>query len=151
MRFKKRGLFGNRRAEESHEMPFTIAELTFFAIFAYFLISFAAGIARDTTFQKNYLARDIATTMDAIYASPNDIFYVYPPSPFNFSRYTLELKNERVMVGERNSNAKETTYWFADLSDTKFTQESLDDMTTVAINKTKGSKPEIIPLLTQEG
>jgi hypothetical protein len=151
MRFKKRGLFNSKRAEESHEMPFIMAELTFFAIFAYILIVFTVGIAKDTTFQKNYLARDIATTLDAIYASPNDIFYIYPSSPFNFSKYTLELGSERVKVGERDSDVKETTYWFADLSGAGFIQEKLDDITTVAINKTRGAKPELMPLLIPEG
>jgi hypothetical protein len=146
---KKRGCSG--MTEETHEMSFTMIELIFAIVFAYLLTVYVVGIAKDTTFQKNFLARDIATTIDAVYASPNEIFYVYPPSPFNFTRYTLELANEKVKIGVKKSDGTDTLYWFADLSGTKLATERLEDMTTIAIAKTKGAKPKIIPLLNQEG
>jgi hypothetical protein len=149
MRFKKRGLFTSRRADSTHQLIFIIAEGIFFGLFAFLMFSYVNNLAKDPTFQKNFLARDIALTLDTAYASPSDLFYIYPYSPTNFSSYTLRLADEKVELGEKGTGKRSISYRFADTKADKAKLERLDTIDTIILNKTREAPLRIIPVKTQ--
>jgi len=150
MRFKKRGVFVSKRAEETSEGLSTIGEMVFFAIFAFLISSFAYGVYRDTTFQKNYFARDIAMTIDVLYASPNDIIYIYPTTPLNLTGFSLAINQHNVRLADKGTNAREIIYWYADIKDKLIETPKLDNLTTVLFKKKEDGVVEAIPIKIRE-
>ncbi len=114
-RFKRgiRGIFGNRKAQTEHESMWTLSELVFFSIFVVTLLVFASTVWKNTTYQQNFLARDMAMTLDTLYISPQRITITYP---HNVSQYNFIYVGELARVGEADSFDKRTDrmYWFAD-------------------------------------
>ena len=48
-----------------------------------------------TTYEKNYIAREVALSLDAVYAAPGDIEYTYSMRNYKF---VVEIKNSKVFV-----------------------------------------------------
>lgn len=113
MMLLKRGVFRGRRAQTEHEAMWTIAEMVFFSIFLITLMLFARSAWRNTTFEKNYLARDMAMTINTIYMAPQRLTFSYP---YNASKYNMLYQGSVVRVGDAESKNKKTDriYWFAD-------------------------------------
>jgi len=109
----KRGIFRGKRAQTEHESLWTVIELTFFALFMVSLVLFVANVWKNTTYEKNFLARDLALTLDTLYMSPQQVSWLYP---HNSTRFQLWLVGNNVRVTTIKSTAKqdERRYWFAD-------------------------------------
>jgi hypothetical protein len=109
----KRGIFRNKRAQTEHESMWTLAELVFFSIFMITLLLFAYTVWKNTTYEKNYLVRDMAMTLNTLYMSPQRLTLTYPN---NVSKYNFLYSGNVVRVGEADSLNTQTdrTYWFAD-------------------------------------
>lgn len=112
----KRGIFRGRRAQTEHEAMWTLSELVFFSIFVVTLLLFARSAWKNTTFEKNFLARDMAMTINTLYMAPQRLIYSYPN---NASKYSLLYQNNVVRVGDADSEnkKKDRLYWFADEED----------------------------------
>jgi hypothetical protein len=108
-----RGLFRGKRAQTEHESLWTIIELTFFALFIVSLLLFVFNVWKNTTYEKNFLARDLALTLDTLYMSPQQVEWLYP---HNATDYKLMMSLNNVKVGSIGSTSKqdERRYWFAD-------------------------------------
>lgn len=50
---------------------------------------------KGTTFEKNYIAREIALSLDVVYAAPGDVEYTYSMRTYKF---VVEIKNSKVFV-----------------------------------------------------
>lgn len=109
----KRGIFGNKRGQTEHESMWTLSELVFFSIFVISLLLFSYSVWKNTTYQKNFLARDMALTIDTLYISPQRITLTYP---HNVSQFNLLYSGNLVRIGEEDILNKQTdrTYWFVD-------------------------------------
>ena len=59
------------------------------------LASYVDRASEETTFEKNFLARDIALLIDALYASPGNVNLEYPQDTFWF---TFEFNKNQVQV-----------------------------------------------------
>lgn len=96
-------------------------ELILAAIILVTFFLFVKGIRENTTLEKNYLARDIALTIDAVYAAPGEISAAYPTDELkddaNMNKYIVELKDNLVRVREPAEQISKI-YWFADNSQT---------------------------------
>jgi hypothetical protein len=109
----KRGIFRGKKAQTEHESMWTLSEMVFFSIFVITLLLFSYTVWKNTTFQKNFLARDMAMTLDTLYMSPQKLTYSYPN---NVSDYNFIYAGNLVRVGEADSLNTQTDrmYWFAD-------------------------------------
>jgi hypothetical protein len=109
----KRGIFQGKRAQTEHESLWTTIELVFFALFMISLLLFVSNVWKNTTYEKNFLARDLALTLDTLYMSPQQVSWLYP---HNATKYQLRLDQNNVRVTSVGSSAKqdERRYWFAD-------------------------------------
>jgi hypothetical protein len=108
-----RGLFLGKRAQTEHESLWTMIELTFFALFMVSLLLFVFNVWKNTTYEKNFLARDLALTLDTLYMSPQHIEWLYP---HNATDFQLRMSQNNVRVSSKASSSKqdERRYWFAD-------------------------------------
>ena len=57
---------------------------------------------KGTTLEKNFIARDIALALDAVYAAPGDVEYTYSMKNYKF---VVEIRNSKVFVKESPSEA----------------------------------------------
>jgi hypothetical protein len=109
----KRGIFRGKKAQTEHESLWTIIELTFFALFTISLLMFVMNVWKNTTYEKNFLARDLALTLDTLYMSPQHVAWLYP---YNTSAFQFMMGQNSVRVASIGGSAKqdERRYWFAD-------------------------------------
>lgn len=63
------------------------------------------------TLEKNYIARDIALVLDAIYAVPGDLEYAYSERGYP---YVIEFNNGRVSVKKSGDDKNAGVYGFFD-------------------------------------
>ncbi len=92
---------------------FGAAELVLFgmAVLCLLLIGFKLS---ETTYEKNFIARDMALLIDTIYASPGDVEYVYDLSAFYSKGMSFDLKIKDRHVTVYDSGYKNPyTYVFA--------------------------------------
>lgn len=91
---------------------FRAAELILFglAILCLVLIMFKL---KETTYEKNFIARDMALLIDTIYASPGNLEYIYDMKGYGFD---LEIKNGYVYVFDSGYKNPQS-YRFAEKED----------------------------------
>jgi hypothetical protein len=102
-----------KKGQTEHEEMWTLFELASFFFFMIVLLTFSYTVWKNTTFQKNYLARDMAMTLDTLYISPQKLSYIYPN---NVSGYNFIYQGNMVRVGEEDilNQQSDRKYWFAD-------------------------------------
>ena len=72
-----------------------------------------SDVENSTIFEKNFLARDIALTIDSVYASPQDLVYVYAENTSEF-HITIKKNKVRVKAPLQEGEEVEKIFWFAD-------------------------------------
>ena len=99
---KKRGarLFNNKHGI-SHDLFFNVFELILAAIVIIALFKFVNDVAEQTIFAKNYFARDMSLLVNALYAAPGDVDYIYNEST---SKFIFDFNSNRVTVYEEGDS-----------------------------------------------
>jgi N-acetylmuramoyl-L-alanine amidase len=91
---KKRGLFHGRKAEE--EIYTVIIDLVLLAIVLVTLLFFIKDIAKNTYFEKAYLARDLALTADVMQTGHGETHYTYKNQ--QLSNFTADFKENKASI-----------------------------------------------------
>lgn len=108
---------GKRGAEGVTVIGFLIIGLLFAGIVTTGIVERAWSAIKGETLEKNYIARDMALLLDAVYASPGDVEYVYSMKGY---KYVVELKNSRVIInkpGAKEQNAGFYAYFDGGIKD----------------------------------
>lgn len=72
-----------------------VAGLVLAAIITLTFLDKAVNDLKGETLEKNYIARDIALALDAVYAAPGDIEYTYSMRDY---KYVVEIRDNMVRV-----------------------------------------------------
>jgi len=73
-----RNVFSSKKAQgATTDLVLNIAELLFILISVVSTLAFINHWVADTTFEKNWLSKDIALMVDTIYTSPSNVFERY--------------------------------------------------------------------------
>lgn len=90
----------NKKAGMNDLLLKSLTNLILLAIILAALLGYVRDVVTDKSFEKNFLARDISLTLDALYAAPNDAYVDYTTKEGVF---TFDFKQNKVIV----SSAKE--------------------------------------------
>ncbi len=90
----------NKKAGMNDLLLKSLTNLVLLAIILAALLAYVRDVVTDKTFEKNFLARDVALTLDALYAAPNDAYVDYSTEEGIF---TFDFQQNKVTV----SNAKQ--------------------------------------------
>ena len=131
---KKRGLFLGKKAQAQHEILFTIFEVLVFAFFTYLLFAFVNDVEDNTTFEKNFIARDLAVMVNTVYTSPSSIVYNYPEDKKDF---VVKVQNNMILVkNQGQDDAVGIKYWFAvESPDNPVMEEEYSTGDNIKLNK----------------
>jgi hypothetical protein len=77
-----------------------LIDLFFLAVVLIAMLAFVHASGSQTSFERQYIAKDIALLANAIYASPNNIMYFYSENDFP---YTISFTPGIVKVAESGS------------------------------------------------
>jgi len=108
MTVRKRGLFLGKKAF-SHDLFFDIFELFLVVVIVLALANFIADVADQTLFEKNYLARDVSILIDAIYAAPGDVAYLYDEKT---TAYQFNIAKSKVTVNKDKEQATPNAIYY---------------------------------------
>src|SRR3989338_3929843 len=64
------------------------------------LMSYVKSVEKDTLFEKDYLAKDMALIIDANYAAPGEIDYSYKNTRVDIKKFNFEFKDQKLRVTE---------------------------------------------------
>ncbi|MBI2141357.1 hypothetical protein HYU16_02940 [Candidatus Woesearchaeota archaeon] len=100
-------VLGKRGAEATTvEVWFVVIGLILAALVTTGLLKKTVDDIKGKTLEKNYIARDIALALDAVYAAPGDVEYTYSLKKYKF---VVEIKDSKVFVkdslGEKDATA----------------------------------------------
>ncbi len=87
-----------KKAQVTHEVFYTILELLMLALFLGFGFYFVMGEAQNTTFEKNYLARDLALSLSTITIAPANIYYSYLSDRALIQKFVYLFQPQKVTV-----------------------------------------------------
>ena len=115
-------IFNNRKGL-SHELFFNVFELVLASIVLLSLLYFVNDIAKQTIFEKNYMARDIAVLLNTLYAAPGEVTYNYNEKVEYFS---FDFSNNEVKVyGKDDKESTNIFYPFAQNKNVPFQDKKL--------------------------
>lgn len=83
----------------THEMFFNIFEIVLAFIVILALFNFVNGIVKQTIFEKNYLARDLAILTNTVYAAPGEVIYNYNENAKEFE-FSFDFKPNNIEIKE---------------------------------------------------
>lgn len=133
--------FGKRGDAVSVETGFFVMTLVIsLAVSAPFIQKTVSDI-RGETFEKNYIARDIALMIDALYAAPGDIEFIYSLKSYKFD---VELKDSEVFVRKSACDKKEVGGIYAFFGDRK------NGLKAVIMPKNKDSVKEMLIVFSKK-
>ena len=139
--FNKRGM--------TNELFFNIFELILAAIVLLSLLTFVKGVANQSIFEKNYLARDLASTVNTIYAAPGDVDYNYYENSKGFVFFTEFAPNRIFAYEKEEKNPEQHIYYpFAEDKKIQFSYNTMNHSSQVQIkfsknnNKITAEKPK---------
>lgn len=78
-----------------HEMFFTAFELMLVAVIGLALFNFINSAAAGSIYEKSYLSKDMALTVNALYAAPGEVVYNYNE---NVKLFILDFKPGKLEV-----------------------------------------------------
>ena len=120
MQIKKRGakLFNNKSGI-SHDLFFNVFELILAAIVIIALFKFVNDVAEQTIFAKNYFARDMALLVNALYAAPGEVSYIYNEDT---SKFRFAFNSNKLTVYEEGDSEdnRNIIYFYAENENTPF-------------------------------
>ena len=109
------------------------------------LWGFVAKIQDNTAYEQEFLARDMATIINSVYASSGDVLLNYP-SYRNTFRFSYDFSANEVSVSDAKKSF-EATYHFVEDTSLKFTYTSLYPGSI----ENKGSEESVRPLFIKRG
>jgi hypothetical protein len=107
-----------RAAAAMEVILFAAFSLVFAALVVFGQFHVVTNILDASALEKNYLARDIALVLDAVYAAPGEVTYSYELT----GKFCVDVENSRVYVRKRARNglecadekrSEQTSYRFA--------------------------------------
>lgn len=93
----RRGILEKRGDVSTVEVGFIAVGLLLAGAVTLGMLKKTVDDIKGTTYEKNYFARDIALALDAVYAAPGDVEYIYSMKGYKF---VVEIKNSKVFVKE---------------------------------------------------
>ena len=127
----------NKRGAEL--FPILIGLLLFGIIAVTFLK--LRDISSDTTLERGFIARDFALLLDAVYASPGDVSYVYDLKEY---RFRFDIDSSAVYVREKDNPQKFASYRYSKPADVSTDSYSFTSPKELEIRKT-GNFVRILP------
>ncbi len=125
MQRKKRGskIFNNKKGI-SHDLFFNVFELILAAIVIIALFEFVNDVAEQTIFAKNYFARDMSLLVNALYAAPGDVSYIYNEDT---SKFIFDFNSNRAVVYEEGDSEdnRNILYFYAENENQPFQDTTL--------------------------
>lgn len=103
--FGKKAILGN--------VLFFLIDLIILVIVFFLMLWYVDQVVESTTFEKNFLARDSALLIDALYASPGNIAIDYPQNTFWFS-FNFDKNKVEVYEAGSSSIRKPDSYFIED-------------------------------------
>lgn len=85
----------------THDLFFNLFEFLLFGFVILALLFFIRDVSNQTIFEKNYLARDLATVSNAVYAAPGDVVYTYKETSGKFS-FTFNFVKNKIEINDLN-------------------------------------------------
>jgi len=122
---KKRGTkFFNNKKGISHDLFFNVFELILAAIVIIALLQFVNDVAEQTIFAKNYFARDMSLLVNALYAAPGDVAYIYNEDT---SKFIFGFSNNKLTVYEQGDSEdnRNIFYFYAENENFPFQDATL--------------------------
>ena len=97
----------------SHDLFFNVFELILAAIVIIALFKFVNDVAEQTIFAKNYFARDASLLVNALYAAPGEVSYIYNE---NTGKFIFDFNNKKLTVYEEGDNEdnRNILYFYAE-------------------------------------
>jgi hypothetical protein len=116
-------LFNNKKGI-SHDLFFNVFELILAAIVIIALLQFVNDVAEQTIFAKNYFARDISILVNALYAAPGDVDYIYNEDT---SKFIFDFNSNRLTVYEEKDpeDNRNIFYFYAENKNYPFQDTAL--------------------------
>jgi len=142
----KRGSVFNCKKGMTHELFFNVFELVLASIVLLALLFFVNGIVKQTIFEKNYLARDLAGLINTVYAAPGELTYRYNE---NAAGFTFDFGSGKVDVRSESKDPENVFYPFAKNDRISFQYKTLSyakDSVKIEISKS----PESVSVDKQE-
>jgi len=150
---RKRGFLKNKRGALVAPL-FWLIDLILIILVLYFSTNFIDEVAEKTTFEMNFLARDLSLLVDSIYASPGNFMIDYPDTTFWFS-FAFKDLSVKVFEGEEVIKKIRTQYPFMENQGLKLERIITPARTLKPEERTKGDaffvgnfyaqKPELSP------
>ncbi len=100
-----------KRGEVSHELLYLIFEyLIAFAIIGA-LFKFVHSVAENTLYEKVYLSRDTALTLNSVYVFDGKLEYAYDPGEVDISKFSFDFRNSKAEIKEAGVNNDVSVYY----------------------------------------
>ena len=124
MQGKKRGRLFNDKSGISHDLFFNVFELILAAIVIIALFKFVNDVAEQTIFAKNYFARDMSLLVNALYAAPGEVSYIYNEDTSNF---IFDFNSNKLTVYEEGDTEENRNilYFYAENENIPFQDTAL--------------------------
>lgn len=136
------GFLKNKRASEDVLSLTTVIEFILLLLVAGLIAMIIIRETNNDTFEKRFLAKDIAMFIDTLHASPNTILVRYPEDTF---QYTYEFKKPKVTIYKENQKELSETFVFSMQKDIIFIDKKIAPADNVKI--VDGSEDTNIPII----
>jgi hypothetical protein len=108
----KRGI--NCKGDIPSQALFFLFEILMVMVVLVALLSYVDSIKKNTLFEKNYLARDIALTLNTLGTVPGNIFYLYSNPKVELKNFDIILNNNFAGVKEKEEKSNIVSFPYAD-------------------------------------
>jgi hypothetical protein len=107
----KRGF--NCKGDIPSQALFFLFEVLMVMVVLVALLSYVDSLRKSTLFEKNYLSRDIALTLDTLGTLPGNIFYLYSNYRVNLSKFDIDFTNNLVSVNDKGQQSGMISFQYA--------------------------------------
>ena len=84
----------NKRGD-TRQVLWWVINLFFLAVILFAMLNIIISIRKNFAFERRFMAKDIGLLTNTLYASPNNILYVYPETDFPFN---IEFEQNKVII-----------------------------------------------------
>ena len=100
-----------KRGEVSQELLYLVFEylIAFFIVGA--LFKFVYSVSQNTLYEKIYLSRDTALTLNSIYVFDGTLHYTYDSSSADISKFSFDFRNSKAEIKEAGVNNDVSVYY----------------------------------------
>jgi len=111
----------------TNELFFNIFELVLAFIVILALFNFVNGVVKQTIFEKDYLARDLALLVSTLYAAPGQVTYSYNENSKDSSFVSAFMQNKVEVYEKGEAEQSRISYPFAENKNIMFRYNSLEN------------------------